>query len=54
VEAFVGFWIHSREMTARTRLPLALATFGLLPEIISADGLRWVPQASTEPCDSAR
>ena len=54
VEAFVGFWIHSREMTARTRLPLALATFGLLPEIISADGLRWVPQASTEPCDLSR
>ena len=50
VEAFVGFWIHSTEMQARTRLPLALATFGLLPEIVSADGLRWVPQASTAPC----
>jgi pimeloyl-ACP methyl ester carboxylesterase len=32
IEAFVGFWIHSREMNANTRLPLALARFGLLPE----------------------
>ena len=31
VQAFVGFWIHTAEMNARTRLPLALATFGLLP-----------------------
>lgn len=30
VEAFVGFWIHSAEMRARTGLPLALARFGLL------------------------
>jgi hypothetical protein len=37
-------------MQARTRLPLALATFGLLPEIVSLDGLRWVPQASSAPC----
>ncbi len=50
VEAFVGFWIHSSEMQARTRLPLALATFGLLPEIVSLDGLRWVPQASNASC----
>jgi pimeloyl-ACP methyl ester carboxylesterase len=50
VEAYVGFWIHSSEMQARTRLPLALATFGLLPEIVSLDGLRWVPQASSAPC----
>jgi pimeloyl-ACP methyl ester carboxylesterase len=32
VEAFVGFWIHSHEMNANTRLPLALARFGLLPQ----------------------
>jgi acetyl esterase/lipase len=51
VEAFVGFWIHSREMQAKTRLPLALATFGLLPELVSADGLRWIPQASRVPCN---
>jgi pimeloyl-ACP methyl ester carboxylesterase len=31
VEAFVGFWIHSAEMRARTGLPLALSRFGLLP-----------------------
>ena len=32
VEAFVGFWIHSAEMRARTGLPLALSRFGLLPQ----------------------
>jgi pimeloyl-ACP methyl ester carboxylesterase len=31
VEAFVGFWVHSAEMREGSRLPLALATFGLLP-----------------------
>jgi poly(3-hydroxybutyrate) depolymerase len=31
VQAFTGLWIHSDEMRAQTRLPLALATFGLLP-----------------------
>lgn len=31
VEAFVGLWAHSAEMRASSRLPLALATFGLLP-----------------------
>jgi pimeloyl-ACP methyl ester carboxylesterase len=31
VQAYVGYWAHSREMHARTRLPLALAAFGLLP-----------------------
>jgi poly(3-hydroxybutyrate) depolymerase len=30
VEAFVGFWIHSAEMHAKSRLPVALAAFGLL------------------------
>ena len=30
VYGFVGFWKHSAEMRAMTRLPLALATFGLL------------------------
>jgi pimeloyl-ACP methyl ester carboxylesterase len=30
VEAYVGYWKHSHEMQARTRLPLALAQFGLL------------------------
>lgn len=32
VHAFVGTWAHSAEMHARAQLPLALATFGLLPE----------------------
>ena len=31
IQAFSGLWIHSDEMRAQTRLPLALATFGLLP-----------------------
>jgi pimeloyl-ACP methyl ester carboxylesterase len=30
VQAFVGLWRHSAEMTAGSRLPLALETFGLL------------------------
>jgi pimeloyl-ACP methyl ester carboxylesterase len=31
VSAFIGWWQHSAEMHAKTRLPLALSTFGLLP-----------------------
>src|SRR5215218_2472878 len=31
VTAFSGFWIHSYEMQATTRLPLALQTFDLIP-----------------------
>ena len=31
VEAFVGAWIHSHEERATTRLPFALAQFGLTP-----------------------
>ncbi len=31
VSAYIGWWQHSAEMHAQTRLPLALATFGLLP-----------------------
>jgi pimeloyl-ACP methyl ester carboxylesterase len=30
ISAFVGWWRHSAEMHAKTRLPLALTTFGLL------------------------
>jgi pimeloyl-ACP methyl ester carboxylesterase len=33
VAAYCGFWRHSAEMRADTRLPLALANFGLLPEL---------------------
>jgi len=32
VQAYVGHWKHSNEMRASTRLPLALANLGLLPE----------------------
>jgi len=31
LDGFVGDWIHSHEMRAYSRLPLALAIFGLLP-----------------------
>ena len=30
VQAYVGYWVHSHEMKATTRLPLARAAFGLL------------------------
>lgn len=44
VQAFVGAWKHSVEMRAKTRLPGALAAFGLLPAIPSATfGLRVNP-----------
>ena len=36
VQAFVGYWAHSAEMRARTRLPVALGIFGLLPEPASS------------------
>jgi pimeloyl-ACP methyl ester carboxylesterase len=45
VHAFVGFWIHSSQMHARTRLPRALETFGLLTETFTEAGppLRELP-----------
>jgi pimeloyl-ACP methyl ester carboxylesterase len=45
VHAFVGFWIHSSQMNARTRLPRALDAFGLLTEAFAAPGppLRELP-----------
>jgi pimeloyl-ACP methyl ester carboxylesterase len=33
VAAYQGFWRHSAEMRASTRLPLALQNFGLLPQL---------------------
>jgi pimeloyl-ACP methyl ester carboxylesterase len=33
VEAYIGYWRHSAEMHARTRLPAALQAFGLLPSV---------------------
>ena len=42
VEAFVGFWIHSSEMRARTGLPLALSRFDLLPQAKAWENIRHV------------
>jgi pimeloyl-ACP methyl ester carboxylesterase len=48
VQAFVGFWIHTAEMRARSQLPLALATFGLLPSAPAGRGaVRSIPAASS-------
>ena len=38
VSAYSGFWRHSAEMRAHARLPLALANFGLLPQLPAARG----------------
>jgi poly(3-hydroxybutyrate) depolymerase len=49
VSAYVGWWQHSAEMHAKTRLPLALTTFGLLPpeyESFGRSPLKIVPAAS--------
>jgi len=51
VQGFVGFWIHSAEMRATARLPLALETFGLLPPAypVRAFGLRTIPPPASAP-----
>jgi pimeloyl-ACP methyl ester carboxylesterase len=38
VSAYRGFWRHSAEMRANARLPLALANFGLLPQLPASRG----------------
>jgi pimeloyl-ACP methyl ester carboxylesterase len=44
VQAFVGYWTHSAEMRATSRLPLALASFDLLPPPApKTSGLYWKP-----------
>jgi pimeloyl-ACP methyl ester carboxylesterase len=45
VSGYVGFWIHSHEMRASTRLPFALRQFGLLPPSTASgrEGLHVVP-----------
>jgi pimeloyl-ACP methyl ester carboxylesterase len=48
IHTFIGFWRHSREMQARTRLPLALATFGLLPEDVEPSGVLHLPPAGPD------
>jgi pimeloyl-ACP methyl ester carboxylesterase len=49
VSAYVGWWMHSAEMHANTRLPLALSTFGLIPPEYESFGspLKIVPAASS-------
>jgi dipeptidyl aminopeptidase/acylaminoacyl peptidase len=49
VSAYIGLWQHSAEMHAKTRLPLALSTFGLLPpeyESFGTSPVKIVPPAS--------
>jgi len=50
VEAFVGFWIHSAEMRARTGLPLALSRFGLLPVAPAWQNVRRVQPMPGRAC----
>jgi hypothetical protein len=46
ISGYVGFWIHSHEMRASTRLPFALRRFGLLPPstVTGHEGLHVVPE----------
>jgi pimeloyl-ACP methyl ester carboxylesterase len=55
VQAYVGYWSHSVEMQARTRLPVALAQFGLLgaQSWKLTRGMHYVPP-SPYACGSAR
>lgn len=50
VEAHIGYWNHSAEMQAGTRLPLALANFGLIPETPVTTGLRHIPPPASAVC----
>ena len=50
VEAFVGFWIHSAEMRARTGLPLALSRFALLPPATAWQNIRHVRTPAEGAC----
>jgi hypothetical protein len=48
VEAFVGFWIHTSEMRAKSQLPRALAAFGLLESVPEGRGpVRSIPAESS-------
>jgi hypothetical protein len=55
VQAFVGFWIHTSEMRARSQLPRALAAFGLLTGIPEGRGtVRSIPaESSASNCTPA-
>ncbi|MDQ3067548.1 MAG: hypothetical protein M3R12_10425 [Actinomycetota bacterium] len=50
VEAYVGFWIHSAEMRARTGLPLALSRFGLLPQGRAWQNIRRIRPPAGRAC----
>ena len=51
VQAFVGSWIHTRAMRARTRLPVALANFDLVPWTDPPIGLQITdPPADADQC----
>ena len=50
VEAHIGYWNHSAEMQAGTRLPLALANFGLIPETPVTVGLHHIPPPASAVC----
>ncbi len=47
VSAFVGNWIHTREMRAKGLLPVALAQFGLMPPTAGSGAYRYVPEQPT-------
>ena len=48
VQGFVGFWIHTSEMRARSQLPRALAAFGLLAKEPEGRGtVRRIPAESS-------
>jgi len=51
VSAFAGFWIHSYEMQSTTRLPLALATFDLIPPdpYVHSGGIVVTPPREASP-----
>jgi pimeloyl-ACP methyl ester carboxylesterase len=54
VVGYTGGWRHSAEMHAKTRLPFALATFGLLPSgYDKASGLRVVGPGGAGPIPRA-
>jgi pimeloyl-ACP methyl ester carboxylesterase len=51
IQAFVGFWIHSAEMRAKSRLPLALARFSLIKpteKTLATPGLHVVSPPTAE------
>lgn len=48
LDGYVGFWIHTSEMRARSQLPRALAAFGLLRTVPEGRGpVRWIPSESS-------